>query len=329
MSAVIDNAGDGEDLVSVGENSPVSMKVYQAVYNQLTGRTETLSQKFKENLLIDFDEIQQLHHKVAQMCDVHNVIAQNLVITVLHDEERKEQFTSWDRFAAYNAGSASPTANVILKYNFSIMPAGISRPQEYVVTVRLTSRAAALRDFEKEAPHFMQGRFVSFLTEVAPVDLKVEYVDYVIARGFNEAVAEWVKGCSSVPPNRFLKFAQRWTHLMPGSLRTLTLLAYGSVALYYLPAYFSGGDSLAQARFVLLFTIATLVTRTAAGFIGMFIDQLVHCYPVMSYLKLNRGDAKMIEQFESRKKSVLFRAVLAAVSTIALGVISAKLERLV
>ena len=136
MSQIIEHSDTGNgNTVRVGEAyTPVSLKVYQDIYHQVTGRTEQIRKRYNENLLLEFSEIEQLHHKVLQLCDVHRIVARNETVSVFHEKERKEQFTSFERFRAYNANTSSPTVSVVLKYNFSIIPAGIERPAALLAT---------------------------------------------------------------------------------------------------------------------------------------------------------------------------------------------------
>ncbi|MBK1672190.1 hypothetical protein CKO35_02515 [Ectothiorhodospira shaposhnikovii] len=196
MGTVIGHGNTGNSpLVSVGEgDSQVSLKVYQDIYHQVTGRTEQIVKRHSDNLLVEFSEVQQLHYKIMQLCDVHKIIASNESIAVFHSKERKEQFTSFERFKAYNSGTSSPTVSVVLKYNFSIIPAGLERPQEYVVTIRLTSRVAMLAELTAEAPPFIPRRFFGYAAGNT-AEITVEYADYTVARGFLEAFDEWVVGC--------------------------------------------------------------------------------------------------------------------------------------
>ena len=220
LSEIVEHADEGNARpVRVGErNVPVSVKVYQDIYHQITGRTEQIRKRYTDNILLEMQDLEQLHHKVMQLCDVHNVVARNETISVFHEKERKEQFTSFDRFQAYNANTASPCVNVVLKYNFSIVPAGLPRPQEYVVTVRLTSRVAMLRQVEEEVPPFMRGRVIGLIGDNT-AEITVEYADYVIARGFIEAFDEWLRGCKSVPKKQWLHVLRRWSHVIPRSLQ--------------------------------------------------------------------------------------------------------------
>jgi hypothetical protein len=221
-----DNGNPDEKVIRVGDsNTPISMKTYQDCYHQITGRTEQIRKRYSDDLLIDFSEFEQLHYKVMQLCDTYNIIAKNEVVSVFHEKERKEQFTSFERFRAYNASSVSPTVSVAIKYNFSIIPANLKNPQEYVLTIRLTSRVAIIQQIEKEAPPFMRRSVFGYLSENT-AEITIDYADYIIARGFLETFDEWIKGCKTTPKTRWLKPLQRWSHLVP------KFICNGAVVLY-------------------------------------------------------------------------------------------------
>jgi hypothetical protein len=234
--------GDGNiEVIRVGDaGSPVSLKLYQDVYHQVTGRTEQIRKRYSDHLLVEFSEIEQLHIKIQQLCDVHKIVACNEVISAFHEKERKEQFTSFARFRAYNANAASPTVNLVLKYNFSIVPAGLDRPQEYAVSIRLTSRVAMLQQIEDEAPPFVRGRLAGFVA-LNTAEVTIDYADYVIARGFLEAFDEWIRGCKKTPPIPWLNPLRKWSEYIPGSAKLIvgaliTWFAFQSIPTYFGPS---------------------------------------------------------------------------------------------
>ena len=182
MSEIIESDDRANDSIVRIENSntQLSIKQYQDIYHQITGRTENIRQRYSENLKIDFSEIEQLHFKVMQLCDVHNVVAKNETVSIFHEKERKEQFTSFERFKTYNRNTTKPTVNVHLKYNFSIILPGTNKPQEYVVSIRLTSRLAMNKQMEEEVPPYLRGRYFGFSTRHI-AEISVDYADYVVA----------------------------------------------------------------------------------------------------------------------------------------------------
>lgn len=325
-----ENEDSNIEVIRVGDSdSRVSIKVYQDLYHQVTGRTEQIRKRYSENLLVEFSEIEQLHFKVQQLCDVHKIVACNEVISVFHDKERKEQFTSFERFRAYNANAASPTVSIVLKYNFSIIPAGLERPQEYVVSIRLTSRVALLQQIEDEAPPFMRGRLVGLVT-TNTAEVTVDYADYVIARGFLEAFDEWVRGCKKTPPIMWLDTLRGWSTFIPGVAR---LIAGGLVswfAFQSIPTFFSAtATAEVWARFFVVYAGGAFLVVTLMGAMGNLIEEAIDSYPVLSYLKLNKGDRNLIDEFGQRRSSVLFKFAISSGMSIILGIISAKLEKLI
>lgn len=333
LSNVIEHSSNsnGDDrCIQIGTaNPPVSVKVYQDIYHQVTGRTEQIRQRYSDNLLIEFSELEQLHHKIMQLCDIHNIVASNEVISVFHDKERKEQFTSFERFRAYNSNATSPSVNVVLKYNFSIIPSGIQLPQEYVVTIRLTSRVATINQMENEAPEFMRGRFLNYLVENT-AEVTIDYADYVIARGFLEAFDEWIRGCRTTQKNKLLALVRPWSHLVPRLMRTAVVLLLGIFSVQAIPGFF--GTTLNAemgARFFVIYISAAYILVSFASAAGNLIEESIDTYPSLSYLKLNRGDTKLIEEFGSRKNKVLLKFFGGVLLSIILGIISSKLEKLI
>lgn len=330
MSEIIEHedAGNGR-LVRVGQtHTQVSLKVYQDIYHQVTGRTEQIRKRYSENILAEFSDLEQLHHKISQLCDVHHVVARNETISVFHEKERKELFTSFERFRAYNGNATSPSVNVVLKYNFSIIPAGLERPQEYVVTVRLTSRIATIKQFESEAPPFMRGRFFGYMAgNVAEVT--VDYADYVVARGFLEAFDEWILGCKSTSKSKALQVIRQHSHRIPEIAQLSVAAVIVGFALQSIPSLFGASVPPATvARFVVIFAGGSYILLSLVRASAELIEEAIDTYPELSYLKLNKGDEKLIEEASSAKKGIWLRLTLGSLGSIALGIISSKLEKL-
>jgi hypothetical protein len=332
MNDIVEHPNGGTSdpqLVRIGEsNNSVSLKAYQDIYHQVTGRTEQIRKRHFDNFLLEYSDLEQLHHKIMQLCDVHRVVARNETISVFHDKERKEQFTSFERFAAYNANATSPCVSVILKYNFSLIPAGLQKPQEYVVTIRLISRIALLEQMDDEAPPFLRGGYFGYVHE-STAEVTIDYVDYVIARGFVEATDEWAKGCKSNSQNQVLNFCRRHSHWVGLVFR----LIVSSLTVFFAwgAASALGATLASQEQWIKL-----LITYVGGAYIlllmtspfSSFIEQSVDGYPELAYLKLNRGDEKLIEAFTKRRKAAYWKFAFGLAGNISVGIAAAKLERL-
>lgn len=318
------------NLIGVGDSSrTVSIKDYQDIYHQVTGRTEQIRKRAPDLLLIDFSEVEQLHTKINQLCDVHNVIAKNLTVSIFHEKERKEQFTSFERFRTYNSNTTSPTIFLVLKYNFSIIPSGIQKAQEYTVTIRLTSRVALLNQMQEETPPFMRVHMLKFISEPA-AEITVDYVDYIIARGFIESFEEWVKGCKFTPKNKLVEKAQEYSHFIPPLMRLLSIILVTYFALKAIPKYFLERNSIEiLARFAIIFLSGAVVLSSLASFIGSRIERAVDGYPMLSYIHLNKGDQRMIESFETERKSVIRKFLWYCLINFVIAIVATKLEKFI
>jgi hypothetical protein len=330
VGELIEHGDDGSSVVRIGGangEASVSLKVYQDIYHQVTGKTEEIRKRYTDNLLIDFSEIEQLHHKILQLCDVHRVVARNETISIFHDQERKEQFTSFERFKAYNTNTASHTVSVVLQYSFSIIPGGLNKPQEYSVEVRLSSRIAEIQEIERDAPPFVEGGFFGFMAGPT-AEVRVSYVDYVIARGFIEAFSEWVKGCRTTPTNKWIKALQAKTNYFPDFGRQLTMIGIAYFALGAVSEF-----DLTKQETVVRFFIIYFTAFHALGYVGAhafkMAAQVIDSHVEISYLYLNKGDKKLIEDYSDRKTGRIIKSVGAAVVAVILGIVAAKLERLV
>ncbi|PIF76910.1 hypothetical protein CLU95_4079 [Variovorax sp. 54] len=310
-------------------NEVISLKTYQDFYHQITGRTEQIKKQYSENLLIEFSDIEQLNHKIFQLCDIHHIVAKNEIISVFHDKDRKEVFTSFDRFKAYNTNSPNHCVSVVLKYNFSLIPAGLDHPQEYVVNVRLTSRIAFIRQLEEQAPPFMRGRLLGFVGE-STAEISVDYADYVVARGYLEAFDEWIKGCKKTPKNQSQGFLTKWSYTIPSIAKTVGAILVTAFAWKAIPDLFSEPSNLVTlARFFVIYGGCGIIVINLMAAAGRALEDAIDCYPTLSYLKLNKGDENLISDFEKKKRGVVWKFFIAAASNIALGILASKLEKLI
>lgn len=331
MGAIIEYDNDNPNGIQASNHDrEFSLRVYQQVYHQVTGRTEKASQTSHESILVDFEEIHQLHHKICQLYDVYDVVAKNEVITLLHDRERKEQFTSFDRFKIYNSSTTSPTLNVIMKYNFSIMTPGSEHPQQYTVTVRLNSRIAMQKRIEEEAPPFMRGRIIGFVAENT-AEISVEYSDYVVARSFMDAFNEWIKGCKkSTASNKLVSAMRSYSHFSPYILKLFFSIIISYFALTSADLTLNNeSPPNVWARFIIIYFSGFYIITACAGFLGRVIEGALDSHLCLSYLKLNKGDERLIDEYNGKNRGNLMKMAFTCMITVLLGVLSSKLANLI
>lgn len=314
---------DGGVALSPSRDMDIKLKMYQEAYHYITGKTEKISFKSSADLLIDFDELNQIHHKISQLCDVHNIIARSESVTIFHTKERKENFTSFERFKIYNKSITSPTLTALMEYNFSILPAGSVNPQQYKVTIRLNSRVSLMKQMKDEAPAFMRGRLFGFMYGPT-ADISVEYADYVIARSFVEAMQEWVGGCKKSDSKlKVLQKLQGVSHFIPGVVSFINGVLLTYFFIKNVPVVLNVNSSyLDVLQFGILFFASFMLTSKIATFLGGGIESSIDRYTPLSYLSLNKGDERVIDDYKKEKSSNVFSFLFSTLSTVALGVVS-------
>lgn len=115
----------------------------------------------------------------------------------------------------YNRSSTSPTMEVVLEYQFSILPPQTAQrldPQNYKVTIKLTSRLGIEEKLNEDegVPSFIQIGLINSST----ASINVEYADYVIARNFIECFCEWSKGCDQDKTSTVMLFFKKISSLI-------------------------------------------------------------------------------------------------------------------
>jgi hypothetical protein len=110
--------GASGDIAVIGETSNatvISLQTLQGIYNELTGKSETVSKSYSKPIRAKFADLEQLNHRISQACEQYNVISGNCSVTVYYVDDTTDRFSSFDRFKLHNAGSTSSVESVLLE----------------------------------------------------------------------------------------------------------------------------------------------------------------------------------------------------------------------
>ncbi|WP_339927058.1 hypothetical protein [uncultured Cobetia sp.] len=235
---------------------------------------------------------------------------------------------SFDDFKRYNSSSSKPTVSVVIKYSFSILPPKGNSPQEYVVTIRFNSRVAMLNAIEKEAPAFMRGRIIRMVTYHTS-EISVEYTDYVVAKSFLDTFNEWIEGCNTHPRNRCVEIAQSYSHFLPLVIKMIVVALFVTSGIKAIPLLTAGASLEELAKSALILSTGFYVLVLLAGVVGKWTESSIDNIHQLSYLKINKGDAKLIENFSDRNRTSLYKFVIGAFFSFGLSVMASKLSMLI
>lgn len=180
--------------------SSLPAPVMQAIYYEITGKTEAIIKGYREARKISVAEIEQISIKLHQICEQFKVVGEGCVYTVRHTNSMTQKFSSLEKFKQYDESLPYVIDSIIIEYSVLIESSATKKHHQYKVDIVIESLEADKND---EAPDVV----LAFL-DYDSIKVKIDYVDYVIARTFIAAVDEWVQGLERLPTNGFVQWAR-------------------------------------------------------------------------------------------------------------------------
>jgi hypothetical protein len=294
------------------------LDLYFKMHEKVNAKSEEISKSYKNNILVEFNDIQELHDKVVQ--SINSLKPQNgsLLVRVIvsHHEGEAEKFNSFDDFKNHNITSPNPTSEIGLMYKFSHYDNETGEIENYKVVANIKSRIGELHQIEQEAPPFISSAIISSMV-TSTARIKVEYTDYVKARHFIAMFDEWIKGCDESKEIKHINSLKKISHLISrfGHLLIVGLLGWfvsGSIEI----AAFEGS---ALIRFLVIYASIFYIISSLAELCLKKLELSIDSYLAISYLKINKGDNKLIKEFKSRNTSSIFWSVLGILGTVGVG----------
>jgi len=101
-------------------NLPVS--VMQALYHQITGRTETIHRDYSNDYKFFHDDVIQLVHKILQSIQQYNITGADAQFSVKYVTGEKQTFTSLEKFQQIDLTRAEKTEICEITIRFCSRP---------------------------------------------------------------------------------------------------------------------------------------------------------------------------------------------------------------
>lgn len=317
LSVNADNNSDRTSIV-VSDDHEVSMKVIQNFYAKVTGKKEQLSKFIQFNHRTNFDDLENLHVKITQVCGPLTVVQRNESVVVYHVNESKDQFSSFDSFRRYNKSLVSPVENVNIEYNILITQPGLSDVQNYKIVIDIHSRAGILQKASGES-----GSMPNFIYQMMAKNtgnVKINYVDYVVAINFLIAIDLWFQSLPQEKNGFFLSFCKKISHNFPFIFRYLSVSVFLSVCYYYFQNI-NYDNSRLLGLMISVFGFAYVLGGLSSK-LGEWMESSVDSIYPLSYVSLNRGDENVVAEHIRRNKRGYLSAFAFCISGLAINIVS-------
>lgn len=293
------------ELIIKDENAH---QIAQALYNAVTGKTESISKRYFDNYEVNNSSIVQLYRKLTQTYVQWQVIEKNENITVFHVDDNKQVFSSIERFQLYDKSTTSPVQNINLTFNILLALPNIEKPQPYKITVDITSKVA-LRHHAK-----LKGRSQNLILKLFRGDIisvKVEYVDYTVARTMLSTIDSWISEIELNKKNKFIDLLQRKSHWF-SPLSSAIMFLISAYVCYYLVDIIN--LEYEQNIILLKYLISTIgITGLfffIGGILGRFLEISIDRIDDISYISLNKGDNKILSEAQKKQNRSYLKAMV-------------------
>ena len=176
----------------------------QAIYHAVTGKTESLSKELTGNVIVRMPDIDRLYGMLVDQLGIHEkVIDPTVTVLVKQENESTVTYSSWERFMELRVGSHEITSELTLKLEFVIHLPDTAHPQRCIVNVNIDSSLPVIHKQRQEIHRANGIGFFVFLSrEWRTVHLSIDFVDFLVAKGFVGVVEEWFSSLEDTPSRK-------------------------------------------------------------------------------------------------------------------------------
>lgn len=305
------------DIGIIGENTQVSMQLMQSIYNEITGKTEEISQGYKNPYQVKLDDFIQLNAKITQLEEQYSICAKNTNITIYYLKDTKEVFSSFERFLAYDSSRLSPIESVIFKYDFMIKLPNTKKLQPYTLSIRIGSKITMIEKIKKDVPPGMP--FIQYFVGNHAM-VTINYIDYIVARTFQDGIKEWVEGLDEDKNAAHIRPIQSISEYIP----RITKYSLFAIALYYAYSFSNilSFNMTILAKYILLSSSVVFISYRIGNRLGRFAEDGIDNMLDLSYVSLNKGDEREIRKAMRRNRFEILKIVVGILGSIAIGIFS-------
>ncbi len=329
MNKKIDKINDPnlsqEQMIIVGSKTscetPVSFQVLQNIYNEITGKREELEKSFRQPFQLTLADIEQLDIKINQLYEQYNIQSSNCSVTVVYNRDTKETFSSFDRFKLLNSNSNSETERLVIQYNFMVILPKINRPQSYEIEINLASKIA----LNSSLPNQIKGSFgvLKFFIGLT-ANVTIKYVDYLVARNFQDVIFDFLNGLTFSEQNILLKKLIKNSYWVPRIFKYSMSLLFLYLTISSISNFIPIGSSDLNSFGVFLLAASFLIflSYRVGHTLGRVVEDSLDEYQEISYIKLTNGDQKLITKVKNKNRKKIIMGCLASIVTLGLGTLS-------
>lgn len=323
----INNSDDYLSIVPIGSNKEeqISWQVLQAFYNHITAKTESLINKLDLPIQINIENIHQLNTKICQISEQYTIKALNCSISVFHVGDSRADFSSFERFKLYDTSINSPVEQIEIKYEILKVLPNVQKPQKYTISIVLTSGIVAesnINEIRKKLPNGFKA-LIGYYTAT----IKINYIDYVVAKNYEHTIDEWLKSCSVYSLSKPVLTLKKYSEQLRVILKYIFFLSVIYFLTRLIPYFVTGHDLKTLALFSIYASLAAFFAYNIGDFLSYQVRTSLTKISNLSFIHLNIGDKKLINEAKENKKNNIIKGIGAFILELLSPILSTILSR--
>lgn len=308
---IIEVGDESTDVVVLSDGRTISMQVLQGVYNDLTGRTEELNRTYRFAHKTTFEDVNQLNHKVEQLYEQYSIVNKKCSVTIFTVDDQREVFSSFQRFEIFDKSKLSPVENLRITYEFLIVLPKNNKPQAYTLEIDIHSRVAIWKRESKEKGY--SKNLVHIIGDRTGF-VEIEYIDYTVARNFIDTVDNWFEGLDKTESSKLFEILRSASIHLDYIFSTFSAIVILLASWYIaLPLFTSDSSNYLLFQSITLVLVILGISARISFVAGRATNRMLESVFPLSYLHLNKGDEKIIEEFNKNKKGKLVKAGITSI----------------
>lgn len=321
---------DNESLVVTTDGElaevPVSMQVYQAIYNDITGKTENITDTYKMYYSVTSNDLINLEKHIGQFCEQYHVKSSSVSLTIFHVKDSKERFSSFERLNTYNVACLSPVERIHIEVNFLIILPKVETPQSYKIKLTLTSGVALVDKHQDDFPSGFPKSILMRAVQKETAEVEIEYVDYIVARSISDLFRTWLEALPETKPNNKIEWWQSRSHFVRQAFGVSFLLITAYFSIAFTGKYFTQTTENMTGLATYLITIFAIlvVSRFLGNLIGLRVESAIDnlSSDLYSSINLNAGDKKLASKYVKKRKNSTTTMIKEIAIAFSIGVVS-------
>jgi len=304
-------------LISGNAEQKLTFQEYQSIYSEITQKDEHLTKHYCKAFNINKSHISHLKQLLDDILRQYHVISQNTNITVYQEDNVKKNYSSIENFLTIET-TAKATEQIVIEYDLLIMVPNIEKKQSYKIIIRILSDISVFNKTIGNLPIELLD-----LIEKNNIEIKIDYIDYTIAKSIANAFEEWVNDISS-KNNKFLSFLENNKTVFAFFVKAF-LVFFSFMLIYsFIPKYISIENTNMQlfTKFIVVSFGLIYLSIKFASILSMFIRVLLSFLQDFSSIELTNEDKKNIKEYESKKIIKVITFISTIILTIIYGIIS-------